>query len=163
ASGYEGFESLDEYFNIPMGSGVKGQAALLDINLGDAPQIYADGVYIVPHDDGTTTIGSTSEKNWSKPSNIDFQLEELIDRARIICPKIKNAHSIKAWAGVRPKARRRDPMIGKVPNIDGVFLAMGGFKIGFGIAHKVGISIADLIEKKPDNLPKSFTIEHHLE
>ena len=55
ASGYEGFESLDEYFNIPMGSGVKGQAALLDINLGDAPQIYADGVYIVPHDDGTTT------------------------------------------------------------------------------------------------------------
>lgn len=163
ASGYEGFESLDEYFNIPMGFGVKGQAALLDINLGDAPQIYADGVYIVPHDDGTTTIGSTSEKNWTKPSNIDFQLEELINRARIICPKIKNAHSIKAWAGVRPKARRRDPMIGKVPNIDGVFLAMGGFKIGFGIAHKVGISIADLIEKKPDNLPKSFTIEHHLE
>lgn len=163
ASGYEGFESLDEYFNIPMGSGVKGQAALLDINLGDAPQIYANGVYIVPHGDGTTTIGSTSEKNWIKPSDIDFQLEELIDRARIICPKIKNAHSIKAWAGVRPKARRRDPMIGKVPNTDGVFLAMGGFKIGFGIAHKVGISVADLIEKKPDNLPKSFTIEHHLE
>ena len=40
---------------------------------------------------------------------------------------------------------------------------MGGFKIGFGIAHEIGISVADLIENKPNRLPKSYTIEHHLE
>jgi len=87
----------------------------------------------------------------------------LIERARIICPKIKNAKLITKWAGVRPKARRREPLIGKVPMADGIFLAMGGFKIGFGIAHKIGLSLADLIENKPNDLPKSYTIEHHLE
>ncbi|MGY9052727.1 MAG: FAD-dependent oxidoreductase, partial [Rhodobacterales bacterium] len=74
-----------------------------------------------------------------------------------------NAKILETWAGVRPKARRRDLMIGPVPEVDGVFVAMGGFKVGFGLAHKVGVTLADLIQNKPTNLPKSFTIEHHLE
>ncbi|MBT4133045.1 MAG: FAD-binding oxidoreductase [Rhodobacterales bacterium] len=163
ATGYEGFDSLEKFFPTSMGSGVKGQAALLNICLGDAPQIYANGVYVVPHNDGTTAIGSTSENKWTEPHDTDAQLNELIERARIICPKIKNAKLITKWAGVRPKARRREPLIGKVPMADGIFLAMGGFKIGFGIAHKIGLSLADLIENKPNDLPKSYTIEHHLE
>ena len=127
------------------------------------PQIYANGIYIVPHSDGTTTIGSTSERNWLEPFNTDYQLHELIKRAEDICPTIKNAKLIKKWAGIRPKARRREPLIGKIPRSDSIYLAMGGFKIGFGIAHEIGVSVADLIENKPNSLPKSYTIGHHLE
>jgi len=163
ASGYEGFDFIKSYFPITIGSGVKGQAALIDIDLRDMPQIYANGIYIVPHSDGTTTIGSTSERNWLEPFNTDYQLHELIKRAEDICPTIENAKLIKKWAGIRPKARRREPLIGKIPKSDSIYLAMGGFKIGFGIAHEIGISVADLIENKPNRIPKSYTIEHHLE
>ena len=99
---------------------------------------------IVPHSDGTTTIGSTSESNWLEPFNTDYQPHELRKRAEDICPTIKNAKLIKKWAGIRPKARRREPLIGKIPRSDSIYLAMGGFKIGFGIAHEIGISVADL-------------------
>lgn len=163
ASGYEGFDTIQSYFPTSIGSGVKGQAALIDIDLRAMPQIYANGIYIVPHSDGTTTIGSTSERNWVEPFKTDYQLHELIKRAENICPVIVNTKLIKKWAGVRPKARRREPLIGKIPSTDSIFLAMGGFKIGFGIAHEIGASVADLIENKPSKLPKSYTIEHHLE
>ena len=163
AGGYQGFRLLDHHFGIQMGAGVKGQAALLNINLGDAPQIYANGIYIVPHSDGTITVGSTSENKWNDPCDVDYLLDEIVGRARLICPIINNAEILETWAGVRPKARRRDLMIGPVPEVDGVFVAMGGFKVGFGLAHKVGVTLADLILNKPTNLPKSFTIEHHLE
>lgn len=163
AGGYEGFHLLDYHFGTQMGAGVKGQAALLDIDMGDAPQIYADGVYVVPHTDGTTTVGSTSENKWGQPFAIDHQLDDVVARARVICPTIQDAKIIQTWAGLRPKARRRDPMLGPIPDMAKVFAAMGGFKIGFGLAHKVGLTLADFVQGKPTELPKSFTVEHHLE
>lgn len=163
AGGYEGFHLLDYHFGTQMGAGVKGQAALLDINLGDAPQIYADGVYVIPHANGKTSVGSTSENKWGQPFEIDYLLDDVVARARAICPMIENAPIIQTWAGLRPKARRRDPMLGEIPNMDGVFTAMGGFKIGFGLAHKIGFTLADMVQGKPTDIPKSFTLDHHLE
>jgi glycine/D-amino acid oxidase-like deaminating enzyme len=163
AGGYQGFHLLDYHLGTQMGTGVKGQAGLLDIDMGDAPQIYANGVYIIPHADGTTSVGSTSENNWGQPFEIDHLLDDVVSRARAICPTIKNAPIIKTWSGLRPKARRRDPMLGAIPDAVGVFAAMGGFKIGFGLAHKIGFTLADIVLGKPTELPKSFTLEHHLE
>lgn len=163
AAGYHGFHLLDYHFGTQMGSGVKGQAALLDIDMGIAPQIYANGVYIIPHADGKTSVGSTSENKWGQPYEVDHLLDDVIARARAICPTIQSAPVIKTWAGLRPKARRRDPMLGEIPNADGVFAAMGGFKIGLGLAHKIGETLADMIQGKPTLFPKSYTIAHHLE
>lgn len=163
AGGFEGFHLLDYHFGTQMGSGVKGQAALLDINMGASPQIYANGVYIIPHADGTTSVGSTSENKWGQPYEIDHLLDEVVAKARAICPTLKDAPIIKTWAGLRPKARRRDPLLGPIDGVDGVFAAMGGFKIGFGLAHKIGFTLADFVLGKDVNLPKSFTIAHHLE
>lgn len=163
AGGYEGFHLLDYHFGTQMGTGVKGQAALLDIDMGNAPQIYANGVYIIPHADGTTSVGSTSEKEWGQPNEIDHLLDDVVARARAICPLITDAPIIKTWAGLRPKARRRDPLLGPIPEVDGIFAAMGGFKIGFGLAHKIGFTLADFVQGKDVNIPKSYTISHHLE
>ncbi len=163
AGGYEGFHLLDFHFGTQMGSGVKGQAALLDVDMGNAPQIYADGTYIVPHADGTTTVGSTSEKKWGQPYEIDHLLDDVVARARGICPTIRDAPIIQTWAGLRPMARRREPLLGAIPDAPNVFAAMGGFKIGFGLAHKIGSTLADLVQHKPTEIPKSFTVEHHLE
>ena len=43
-----------------VGSGVKGQAILLDYAAPtDAPQVFAGGLHVVPHDDGTVAVAET--------------------------------------------------------------------------------------------------------
>jgi glycine oxidase len=50
-----------------IGAGVKGQAAVLKCDLRGQPQLYAEGLHIVPHADGTVAVGSTSERQWDDP------------------------------------------------------------------------------------------------
>lgn len=162
AAGTDGFPLLDHHLGLETGTGVKGQAALLEADLRDLPQIYAEGVYIVPHANGTTAVGSTSEDSWDDPYVIDEKLDAVIANARAVCPRLASADIIQTWAGLRPKARRREPMLGPVPKLGGVFSAMGGFKIGFGLAHKIGDVMADFVEDKPVELPRNFQIGWHL-
>jgi glycine oxidase len=162
ASGVDGFALIERWTGRRAGSAVKGQAALLACDLNAAPQIYADGIYIVPHANGTVAVGSTSESSFTDATGTDAQLDDIVARARAICPALRDAQVLQRWAGLRPKARRRDPMLGPVPGAEGVYAAMGAFKIGFGIAHKVGDVLADYATGTPVELPESFTVAHHL-
>ncbi|MBL9059391.1 MAG: FAD-binding oxidoreductase, partial [Mangrovicoccus sp.] len=71
ATGYRGLATLGAAVGRDVGCGVKGQAALLAVDRRDAPQIYADGLHIVPHADGTVAIGSTSERVFDDPAATD--------------------------------------------------------------------------------------------
>lgn len=158
AAGLDGFDLLAK----GSGSGVKGQAALLDLDLKTAPQIYSDGLYVVPHADGTTAIGSTSENIWVNAMETDDQLDTLLERAAHVLPTVKETKVLQRWAGVRPKARRRDPMMGPVSFNRHLIAALGGFKIGFGIAHKVGKCVSEIAQGKDVDIPQSFTVDWHL-
>lgn len=162
AGGLDGFSLLDGHLAYPAGTGVKGQAALLDCNLGAAPQLYVGGIYVIPHANGMAAVGSTTEKAWDHV-NVDAKLETVIEKARDIFPALGNAPVLKRWAGVRPKARRRYPMLGPVPSLQQVYVAMGAFTIGFGIAHKVGEVLADFAGGGMYDLPKNFTVKWHME
>jgi len=162
AGGVDGFALLDTYMDCITGTGVKGQAALLDCDLGKAPQLFADGVYVIPHAGGVTAVGSTAEKTWDHVE-VDEKLEAVIAKARVIFPDLGNARVLQRWAGVRPKARRRYPMLGPIPAMNGVFSAMGAYTIGFGIAHAVGRVLADFAGGNTFDLPKNFTVNWHME
>jgi len=163
AGGTEGFALLDHHLGCSTGVGVKGQAALLDYNLGDVPQIYANGVYIIPHIGGVTTVGATSEKSWGQPYAIDEKLDVVLDKAYDLIPSLKAAPIVQRWAGLRPKSRRRHPMLGPIPEIEGVFCAMGAYTIGFGLAHKVGEVLADFAGGGTYDLPRNFTVSWQME
>ena len=124
--------------------------------------LYADGIYIVPQADGTASVGSTSEREFEHPQTVDGRLDEVIGRARALCPDLSGAEVVERWAGVRPRAPRRDPMLGPVPGLPGVFAALGAFKIGFGIAPKVGEVLAAAVEGHPLEMPETFSVAHHL-
>ncbi len=162
ATGVAGLEALSNEAGRPAGLGVKGQAALLDFDGRGLPQLFADTLHIIPHNDGTTAIGSTSETSFSNPSATDDQIDAIIARARLLCPALKQADVLEKWAGLRPRARSRAPLIGRHPYEEHTFLANGGFKIGFGMAPKVGEVMADLILKGEDNIPPSFKPEASL-
>jgi glycine/D-amino acid oxidase-like deaminating enzyme len=162
ATGWEGLAALSEALGRRVGTGVKGQAALLAHDARDAPQLYAGGLHVVPHADGTTAIGSTSERDFTDPAGTDGELDALLGRARAACPAIAAAPVVALWAGLRPRARSRAPVLGPWPGRPGHFVANGGFKIGFGLAPKVAEVLADLVLEGRDVIPDGFRVEDNL-
>lgn len=147
----------------PLGIPVKGQAALLRAEIDTAlPIIYFNGVYIVAHDDGMVAIGSTSEEEFEQPFTTDNLLENLLEKARALCPAIADAPVVERWAGLRPKAVGRDPMVGPHPDAPRVLALTGGFKVSFGLAHRLADAVLAPFSGKAIDLPESFQTERHL-
>lgn len=162
ATGTAGLSDLSAILAQPAGSGVKGQALLLRHDARNHPQLFVDGLHIVPHANGTVAIGSTSESTWADPQSTDHQLDAFHQRAILACPTLANAPVLARWAGLRPRAKSRAPMLGAWPNRPGHFIANGGFKIGFGMAPRVAETMVDLVLDGHDTIPAEFRVEASL-
>ncbi len=148
----------------PAGTAVKGQAALFRADIDPSlPVIFADGLYIVPHEDGTVAVGSTSENSFTDPHGTDGLLDALIDRARHMAPVLADAPVIERWAGLRPKAIGREPMVGRHPQHGNVSLMTGGFKVSFGLAHALAREVLNEIGGGTLGVPPPFTVAAHFE
>ena len=156
ATGWQGLLDLERALGCAVGGGVKGQAALLGHDASGQPQIFAGGLHIIPHLDGTLAVGSTSERDFDDAAGTDTQLDDIIARAAALLPVLKGARVLTRWAGVRPRARTRAPLLGPWPGRPGHFIANGGFKIGFGVAPKVAETLADLALEGRDAIPDDF-------
>lgn len=162
ATGHEGLAALSLAAGRKIGAGVKGQALLLRHDARDMPQIYAPGLHIVAHGDGTVAIGSTSETTWHEPGP-DAQAEDLLARARAQLPVLERAEVLERWAGIRPRAKSRAPMIGAWPERPGHYIANGGFKTGFGMAPLCSEMLASQMTEGRDEIPPAFLPESSLE
>lgn len=162
ATGAAGLADLSAALGRDVGGAVKGQAALLAHDARDRPQIFAGGVHVVPHADGTVAVGSTSETRWEAAAATDAALDDVIAAARAACPALARAPVIERWAGLRPRARSRAPMLGPWPGRPGHFVANGGFKIGFGMAPGVAQVMADLVLDGRDAIPAGFRVQDNL-
>ncbi|PSL18313.1 glycine/D-amino acid oxidase-like deaminating enzyme [Shimia abyssi] len=162
ATGWQGLVELSGEMGRMVGNGVKGQAALLRLDRRGLPQLFADAVHVVPHSDGTVAIGSTSEREFEAPDRTDAQLEDVLARAITAVPDLAGAEVIERWAGVRPRAKSRAPMLGVHPLRKGDYIANGGFKIGFGMAPKVGQVMADMVLEGRNAIPEGFRPEASL-
>ena len=120
------------------------------------PQLFADALHIIPHGDGTVAIGSTSERDFDDPFSTDSALDDVLERATLAFPILHGAEVLERWAGVRPRSKSRAPVLGAHPLRDGDFIANGGFKIGFGMAPKVGEVMAALVLDGDDQIPDGF-------
>lgn len=163
ATGVQGLAELSAALGAHVGGGIKGQALTLRhaAPLG-APQIYAEGLHIVPHEDGTVAIGSTSERDALDPTGTDHQLDALHAKAVAALPCLIGAPVAERWAGLRPRAKSLAPMLGAWPGRPGHFVANGGFKIGFGMAPKVAETMARLLLDNVDEIPPGFRVEDSL-
>ena len=162
ATGADGLAALTKAHHRSVGAGIKGQAALLQLDMRGAPQIFADGVHIIPHQDGTVAIGSTTEREFTSATTTDAQLDEVMEKARSAVPLLAKAPVVARWAGIRPRARSRAPMLGTWPDRPDHYIANGGFKIGFGMAPKIAEVMADLVLDGVDRIPEGFRVEDNL-
>ncbi|EJC80622.1 glycine/D-amino acid oxidase, deaminating [Rhizobium leguminosarum bv. trifolii WSM2297] len=168
AAGHQSFpllQGLTPGLKQPLGQPVKGQAALLKADLDPAlPTIFLDGLYVIAHEGGHAAIGSTSENRFEDPTSTDVQLEALIEMARGIVPILRDAPVVERWAGLRPKAVDRDPMIGRHPDHPRLIALTGGFKVSFGLAHRLAEAVICIAGDKDCGflLPESFAISSHI-
>jgi glycine/D-amino acid oxidase-like deaminating enzyme len=140
-----------------LGQGVKGQAVLMRFaHDDDRPILFDDGNYVVPHTGNRIAIGSTSRTEWqtgkfAAPGAFDPGDTSFLARALELAPVLRNGEIVERWAGVRPrnrlKGRGTEPYCGKVPGYENLTALIGGFKIGFAIAHLVSLETveADLV------------------
>ena len=161
AAGAAGLQNLSQHFGRLMGSGVKGQALSLAYDAAALPQLFVDGLHIVPHADGTVAIGSTSENQWIT-EEFDAAGEALHAKALAALPILQYAPIVARWAGIRPRAKTRAPMLGEWPGRAGHYIANGGFKIGFGMAPNVAKVMCDLILSGQDRIPQGFRVTDNL-
>lgn len=158
ATGAAGLADLSRDLGRNVGRAVKGQAISVRYDAADLPQLFIDALHIVPHIDGTVAIGSTSETTWDHPQSTDAQLDALHARAIAAVPMLADAPVVDRWAGLRPRATTRAPLMGAWPNRAGHFVANGGFKIGFGMAPKVAQTMVDLVLDGRDSIPDGFRL-----
>ncbi|MGR3503440.1 NAD(P)/FAD-dependent oxidoreductase [Pseudaestuariivita sp.] len=158
ARGVAGLEALIQELGRIEGAGVKGQAVLLRHDAREAPQLFVDGVHIVPHGDGTVAIGSTSERDFDDPQSTDALIDPVLEKARAAVPTLRDAPEVLRWAGVRPRSASRAPLLDAHPTKPNTWIANGGFKIGFGMAPLCGEVLADLILEGHDRIPPDFRL-----
>lgn len=168
AAGHRSFPILDGLTHdrkSALGQPVKGQAALLKADIDSShPVIFRDGLYIVPHESGLVAVGSTSENRFEDPLSTDGQLDDLLAAARTMAPALAEAEVIERWAGLRPKAVDRDPMVGPHPDHPSLIALTGGFKVSFGLAHRLAEAAVRGAVDMPSRfkLPQTFTLASHI-
>lgn len=169
AAGWRAFDLLAGTTGARIGGGVKGQAVLARPSAPPpphAPLIYEDGVYVIAHENGSVAVGATSEKEWRDPDRPDPSNDAFWRRAQQLCPALRDAEILSWWAGVRPKCRLRDPMLGRLPGAAPLFAMVGGFKISFGIAHEAATRLVAEIagdSSAATRMPDRFRVAAHLD
>ncbi|NTF88013.1 FAD-binding oxidoreductase [Agrobacterium rhizogenes] len=168
SAGHSSFPILDGLTpgrHSPLGQPVKGQAALLRADVdASLPVIFRDGLYIVPHEGGLVAVGSTSENRFDDPTSTDSQLDALLAAARAMAPVLADAEVVERWAGLRPKAIDRDPMVGAHPDHPRLIALTGGFKVSFGLAHRLAEAAVLEAAEIPCSfkLPQGFALSNHI-
>lgn len=166
SAGHQSFpllQAVSQPSGLKLGWPVKGQSALLKSDVDPTlPVIFLGGIYIVPHEHGRVAIGSTSEDQFAVADSTDHQLDALIARASELVPSLRDAPVIERWAGLRPKAIDRDPMVGPHPDHPQLLALTGGFKVSFGLAHHLAAATLRAIDGQPMDLPPGFTLDSHL-
>jgi len=164
AGGFSAFDLIEHFTGERIGRGEKGQALLMDgKGLEDRPAIYCDGLYVVPHGDGTIAIGSTSDREFADAAPSLARSAELVERATRFCPQLAGRKVLSNWAGIRPRCHKRDPLVGRLPGSRSLYAATGGYKISFGIAHLVAeCLVAEIMQEGAgQKLPQTFAPKHH--
>lgn len=96
--------------------------------------IYSRRGYIVPRADGRILAGSTSENVGFDKSVTESAATQLREIAFEIAPGISSLLVADQWAGLRPCAADRLPILGEIAGLDRLFIATAHYRNGILLA-----------------------------
>ena len=136
---------------------LKGERLILKMNGKPLPLFLGSpkGGHIITRKDGLWSIGSTGGRDdddqSGKPSSpinyspSDVARLDLLRRAVMVMPCLENAQVVQQLAGSRPATPDRKPLIGSIPNWEGLYLATGHTARGVHLSFITAKMIHDLI------------------
>lgn len=80
-------------------------------------------------------------------------LEEMTKTITKILPPLKNVRMIRQWAGLYNITPDRQPILGKAPGVEGLYLAVGFSGHGFMFGPATGVLLAECILGEETTLP----------
>ncbi len=107
--------------------------------------IYSSRGYIIPRRDGRLLAGSTSEHVGFDKRVTDDGVNIIESMARQIAPTLARGQMIDSWAGFRPRAKDDLPVLGSVPEVNGLFYATGHYRNGILLVPITGELVARTI------------------
>jgi len=124
---------------------VRGQLALAPWPAGTPPAIlYYDHAYVLARG-GKAIIGSTMERVGFDARVTREGEAQLRAGASRLFPAFQSATFEKVWAGLRPLTPDGRPILGRDPDVSGLWYAVGHGRNGILLAALTGDVIADLI------------------
>lgn len=132
---------------------IRGQIALMKIPRPIFTHIIEDGPrYLVPREDGHILIGSTEDNVGFEKQTTSTGIQGLINFATQVVPKLTDAEVVKTWSGLRPKAVRGYPYIGKCADIENLTVAAGHFRDGLMQSPYSAQLIAELANNQTSSI-----------
>ena len=125
---------------------VKGQILSLRA-LGKSPRqvLWCGECYLVPRPDGEIVLGATEEEGNYDLSPTVGGLNRLTEAALEVVPAVGSFNVEGFWAGLRPAAPDRFPIVGWSPDVEGLFLATAHYRNGILLGPLTGKRVADCI------------------
>lgn len=139
----------------------RGQVVLLDLDQPGFDYIVNEGPnYLVPRDDGLVLVGSSVEEVGFDDSNTDEVIQDLVEYASRLMPRLATARRVRAWAGLRPGSPDGFPYLGQVPHLQNLFVAAGHYRSGIYLSPATGRVMSQLMcDETPDVCLDAFRLD----
>ena len=110
---------------------VKGQMLLLRGEPGALDHMKIDeAAYLVPRRDGRILVGSTLEDSGFDLGTTAEARSQLMEHAVRLWPQAAHCPVEQQWSGLRPYPGQASPLMGPVPELEGLFVNTGHFRLG---------------------------------
>jgi glycine oxidase len=125
---------------------VKGQILSLRA-LGRAPKqvLWCGECYLVPRPDGEIVLGATEEEGNHDARPTVGGLNRLTEAALEVVPAVGGFAVAGFWAGLRPAAPDRFPIIGWAQHVERLFVATAHYRNGILLGPLTGLRVADCL------------------
>jgi glycine oxidase len=132
---------------------VRGQMVLYRCPRTLLARVINDGNrYLVPRADGRLLAGSVEEEVGYVVETTEDVLRQIRTWAERLVPTLAQCEVERSWAGLRPGSYDGFPYLGKVPSIEGLFVAAGHYRSGLHLSCATAVVMADAMFGQPNNI-----------
>lgn len=108
--------------------------------------------YLVPRPDARLLVGSTEERAGFEKRNTPAGIGGLMDFAVRLVPALAEARFEQAWSGLRPHPAGELPLLGRLPEVENLYVAAGHFRAGLHLSPITARVMGQLITGQPTDL-----------
>jgi glycine oxidase len=128
----------------------KGQSLFVEAVPPVTPYtLYTHGTYIIPKANGQTYVGATAETVGFDPRPTLQNMERLTTSANRLVPALARSIFAGTITGFRPASHDGLPYIGRIPQVEGLYVATGHWRNGILLSAVTGRLMSELLLSRP--------------